>query len=199
MVLENEENRIAFCLHFVWARGSSRYKECRRWRASLVPQAQAMQSRSIKATLAAKVNVFVLFHFFHLLHRPRTWRTRAQAQGEEVPITDFADAPVFASPPELIPPTQVVQDYYDLAQRLRQLLSPICSWLESEDVQIVDTTAFSSGGSADTWRGLVRGLPVAIKSLRCYSSPEFDPAEVGIVSHQVHAVGTTLTSYPEVP
>jgi serine/threonine protein kinase len=37
-----------------------------------------------------------------------------------------------------------------------------------------------------------------VKSLRCYSSPEFDPAEVGIVSSSpVHTVRETLKACPQ--
>ena len=49
-------------------------------------------------------------------------------------------------------------------------------------VEIVDTAPFASGGSSEVWRGTFQGRPVAVKSLRCYSSPEFVPAEIGIVS-----------------
>ena len=50
------------------------------------------------------------------------------------------------------------------------------------DVQILETSAFASGGFAELWRGSFQGQLVAIKSLRRYSSQEFDSAEVGIVS-----------------
>ena len=134
--------------------------------------------RSIRATLAAQMNTFFLAYILHLL-RPRTWTARAP---REVPTTRSADDPTFFSPPGAVSHTQIIRCYHDLAQRLRQLLPPTCTWLGSSDVQITDATAFSSGGFAEVWRGSIQGLPVVVKSFRCYSSPEFDSADIGIVS-----------------
>ena len=61
------------------------------------------------------------------------------------------------------------------------------------DVRIIGRTPFS-----EVRQGSLPGLRVAVKSLRLYSSPEFNPAEVGIVSFHrspVHAVETILTMY----
>jgi serine/threonine protein kinase len=52
--------------------------------------------------------------------------------------------------------------------------------LGAGDVQITETAPFSSGSFSDIWRGSFEGRDVVVKSLRCYSSPGFDPAEVGI-------------------
>lgn len=70
--------------------------------------------------------------------------------------------------------------YYSLAQRLRKLLPPNLNVLGAGDVQFTETAPFSSGGSSDVWKASFEGRDVAVKSLRCYSSPDFDPAEVGI-------------------
>lgn len=135
--------------------------------------------RSTKARLTEMVNTFFLSHLLRLLYRPYIWRTRARG---ETPTTDFVNDPTFESPSGLALHTKVIQSYYDLAHRLRHLLPPTCSWLESGDVQIVDAIAFSSGGFAEVWKGSVQGLSVVVKSLRCYSDPGFDSAELGIVS-----------------
>lgn len=138
-----------------------------------------------KATVVARMNAFFLCHFFHFLYRPRM--RRAKPQGEKVQTPHSADPSSFQPPQASTLPSKAVQHesrtYYDLAQRLRQLLPPNCNWLGSNDIRIIDTTAFSSGGFSEVWHGSLQGLAVAVKSLRCYSTPEFDPAEVGIVSH----------------
>lgn len=112
------------------------------------------------------------------------------------------DAPSSTSPSGSTLAVTVIQHgrkcYYNLAQRLRQLLPSSCKWLESDDVQITATTAFSSGAFSEIWKGSLQGSPVAVKSLRCYSSPEFDPAEVGIVSiSPLHAAETALTEHSQ--
>ena len=48
------------------------------------------------------------------------------------------------------------------------------------------------------WRGSLHGVAVAVKSLRYYSSPELDPAEVGLVSlPPVHIVNAMLIAHPQ--
>jgi len=136
-------------------------------------------------TTAMKLSI--LFQFIHLLYRPRARRAKAetQGQGERTATTDSAIVPSDRSPPDPTPPSNALQHerqgYYDLAQQLRQISPPTCKWLEPDDVLIVETSAFSSGGFSEVWQGSLQGLAVAVKTLRCYSSPEFDPAEVGIV------------------
>ena len=121
---------------------------------------------------------------FHILFRPRV--TKSKVPGEEVPITRSADASSLPSPTDSTQPLEPTQhgsqSYYDLAQRLRQLLPPTLNWLGSDDVQIIDTIAFSSGSFSEVWNGSLQDLRVAVKSLRCYSSAEFEPAELGLVS-----------------
>lgn len=104
-----------------------------------------------------------------------------------MPVTHLSDASPYGSSSGSTLPTKVTQSRHDLAQQLRPLLPPTCNWLSSSDVCIIDTTPFSSGGFAEVWKGSVQGLIVAIKSLRCYSSTEIDPAEVRIVSPHLPA------------
>ena len=138
-----------------------------------------MMAWVIKATLTAMNLSFI--KFLRLLHRPRARKLRNQAPVENPASTDSA---VVSSYPT--PPSNVIQHehqaYYHLAQRLQQLSPPGCNWLGPDDVQIIDTAPNSSGSISEIWRGSMKGLVIAVKSLRCYSSPEFDPAEVGIVS-----------------
>lgn len=134
--------------------------------------------RSTKSTFTAKVNGFFLYCFLNLIYRPRTRRSNVQ---EETPITHFSDASSSGPPPDSTLPTNVTQSCYDLAQQLRQSLPPTCNWLLPGDVQVIDTTPFSSGDFAEVRKGSVQGLIVAIKSPRCYWSPKIDPAEVGNV------------------
>ena len=106
------------------------------------------------------------------------------------------------SPPDSTLPSTLIEherkNYHELAQPLHRLLPQACNRLESSDVRITDRTPFSLGGFSEVWHGSLQGLRVAVKSLRLYSSPEFDPAEVGIVSPRqspVHAAETVLTAY----
>ena len=80
------------------------------------------------------------------------------------------------SPPDGDPPQQ---RHFDLAQRLRPALSPICNWLEDDDVQIIAGRPISAGGFTDLWRGSLDSRLVAIKSYRCYLS--FDLPQVFLV------------------
>ena len=139
-------------------------------------------------------------HLFHSVSR----RREAGAEGRDLQAAHSAGASSFQSPPGSTLLSEAIrhepQNYYDLAQRYRQLLSLKCIWLGPDDVQITGTTAFSSGGFSEVWRGSLQGRDVVVKSFRCYSSPEFDPAEIGIVSpHRspISAVGTTLISYSQ--
>jgi len=134
---------------------------------------------------ASFVSSFILFFRTHF--RPRA--TKSKVPGEEVPITTRpADTPFLSPSGSTLPlkPAQYgSQCYYDLARRLRQLLPPTLNWLSSDDVRIIDATPFSSGTSSEVWNGLLQDKPVAVKSHRCYSSTESEPAEVGLVSlHQ---------------
>ena len=128
-------------------------------------------------TLIAKVNTFFLCR---LLRRPRT--KKAKAQGEEGPPGHSTGAPTFVPPPGPTPFTKGIENRCEPAQRLRPLLPRTCGWPPSDDIQVIDATPFSSGSFAEVWKGSVQGQIVAIKSLRCYSSPGFDPSGVGIVS-----------------
>ena len=71
------------------------------------------------------------------------------------------------------------QSYFNLAQQLRPCLSPICNWLEEDDVQIVGGLPISAGGFADLWTGSLNTRQVAIKSYRCYLS--FDLSRASLV------------------
>ena len=128
------------------------------------------------------ISLIALFCFFF---RPRANLRRTKTEGKKATPCS-ADSPSFRSPPASVLPSNPAQHepegYYDLAVRVKHLSPPDCIWLQSDAVQITDTTAFSSGGFSEVWRGSFQDLPVAVKSLRCYSSPDFDPADVGIVS-----------------
>ena len=139
--------------------------------------------RSTNPVFTARVNAF--FHrILYLVYRPRARRSNVQG---EVPVTHISDASTFGPPSSSTLPTKITESRHDLARQLQRLLPPTCNWLSSSDVRIIDTTPFSSGGFAEVWKGSVQGLTVAVKSLRCYSSTEIDPAEVGIVSPHLPA------------
>ena len=80
------------------------------------------------------------------------------------------------SPPDGDPPQQ---RHFNLAQQLRPALSPICNWLEDDDVQMIEGRPISAGGFTDLWRGSLDSRLVAIKSYRCYLS--FDLPRVLLV------------------
>ena len=124
----------------------------------------------------------LLSPFLRLLYWPRTRRQKAR---EEEPTARSAHTSSFVTPPYSTLPSKAVQheqqDYYDLAQRVRQLLPPSCNQVGPGDIQFLDAAPVASGGFSEVWRGSLRGLPVVVKSLRTYSSPEFNPGDVGIV------------------
>lgn len=113
------------------------------------------------------------------------WERRAETRGE-ASTTRPPNNPSFQFPPGPTIFSKAIQDecqsYYDLAQRTRGHLPQNCTLLGSGDVQIIDTTPFSSGGFSDVWKGSSKGRLVVVKSFRCYSSPKVDPAEIGYVS-----------------
>ena len=78
------------------------------------------------------------------------------------------------------------QYHVTLAQRLHPFLSPICNWLEEDDVQIAGGLPISAGGFADLWKGSLETRQVAIKSYRRYSS--FDLSRVFLVC--VHSLAS---------
>ena len=121
--------------------------------------------------------VLGLFHLFH----PVSYGREARIEERNMPTGHSTGASSFRSSPSSTLEHNEVQSYCDLAQRLR-LLTPDLNQLGLDDIQIIDTTAFASGSSSEVWQGSFQGSVVAVKSLRCYSNPEFDPAEVGIVS-----------------
>lgn len=125
------------------------------------------------ATLVAKANTFFLCR---LLRQPHT--KKAKAQGEETPLTPSAGALTSVPSPGL----KSAESLCELAKRLRPLLPQTCDWPPSDGIQVIDAAPFSSGSFAEVWKASVQGQIVVVKSLRCYSSPEFDPPEVGIVS-----------------
>ena len=135
-------------------------------------------------TKRAPVSTMTIFFILRVLSLLHTWR--AKTRREKVPTMHSADASPSKSSPDspgfFITVLHERQDYCELAQRLRPLLPAACNRLESEDVLIIDTSPFSSGSFSEVWQGSLQGLVVAVKSLRLYASPEFDPAEVGIVS-----------------
>jgi len=71
------------------------------------------------------------------------------------------------------------QSHINLAQQHRPSLSPICNWLEGDDVRIVGGLPVSAGGFADLWRGSLDTRQVTIKSYRRYLS--FDLSQVFLV------------------
>lgn len=147
----------------------------------------------------SKIRNVLPIPLLRLLPQRRTQRSKVRPfRDEGAPITQ---ATVAASPHPSstvpTPPSIVSQNgatsYYSLAQRLQKLLPPNVDVLGADDVLILETTPFSSGGFSDLRKASIpfRGRHVAVKSLRCYSSPEFDPAEVGIVSFYPSYVGWT--------
>ena len=112
----------------------------------------------------------------------------SKAEREKVPpvqqSTDHHDPS--SSPTASTLPTEATQNepkfFRNLAQRLQQHFPPSLNLLGFGDVRILDATAVASGSFSDVWRGSLRGRLVAVKSLRCYSSPEFNSAGVEIVS-----------------
>ena len=119
----------------------------------------------------------------------RFFRRRTKGSKVEVPVPQWAtnrDPSSASSPTASTLPTEATQNepqcFHSPAQRLQQHFPPSLNWLGSGDVQILDTTAVSSGSFSEVWRGLLQGQLVAVKSFRCYSSPEFNSAEVEVVS-----------------
>jgi len=114
------------------------------------------------------------------------WGVKIKALREKASSMYSADASPAVSPPDSLLPSATIlherQDYHELARRLLPLLPAACNRLESNGVLIIDACPFSSGSFSDVWQASSQGLPVVVKSFRCYSSSEFDPAEVGIVS-----------------
>ena len=136
--------------------------------------APAMADTSPSVTLLSRVKALLPRCFSRLFPRRRT----AIAQCNTV-------SPPLSSTSSTFPSGAIRNDsqsYYDLTKRLQKLSPPDLNWLGSDDVQIIDTAPFAAGGFSDVWKGTFKGRPVAVKSLRCYSSPEFVPAEIGIVS-----------------
>ena len=131
-----------------------------------------------KRAFAPKMSLLFIFQY---LSRRRT--RKAKARGRKMSSTDTSSS---GSPPDSAPTSTATQherkDYHELAQRLHPLLPETCNRLVSDDVRIADTTPCSSGGFSEVWLGSLQGRPIVVKSLRLYSSLEFDPAEVGIVS-----------------
>lgn len=135
-----------------------------------------------KRKLSPKKFVLAIVRFFSRS------RATAKSQGEKTTSTYPPESSSSESPPDSPPPSTVTdhgrQVYCQLAQQVDPVLPQVCNRIEPEDVQITDSAPFSSGGSSDIWRGSLGDLCVVVKSLRLYSSPEFDPAEAGIVSHR---------------
>jgi len=148
----------------------------------LNPFTSVFNRLATKRALVSRMSALFILRVLSLLP---TRRTRVRRE-KVVPTMHSADpSPSKSSSDSLVPSTTVVrerQDYYEIAQPLRPLLPAACNRLEPDDVLIIDTSPFSSGSFSDVWQGSLQGQLVAVKSLRLYSSPEFDPAEVGIVS-----------------
>ena len=151
--------------------------------------------RAILETSTARMNGSLslsvrLFHFACLFlpaifSRLRT--RRSKAPGEEVSITQSVDAPSQSPLTSSLLSRHVRHEdksCYDLAHRLH-LSPPTINWSGHNDVQAIETTGISFGGFSDVWQGSLDDRVVAVKSLRCYSSPEFDPAEVSSVSTRI--------------
>ena len=140
---------------------------------------------SPSVTLTPRTKILLPTRFFRLFLLRRARRSNAR-RAKGTPITESISASPPLSPTGSTFPSGAAQNdsrtYYDLAQRLQKLTPQNLNWLGPDDVQIIDTAPFASGGFCDVWKGSFQGRPVAIKSLRCYSSSEFNPAEVGMVS-----------------
>lgn len=140
----------------------------------------------------SRMSILSLLRVLSLLH---TWRTKIKARRKKVSPMYSADASPSDSP---LPSTTIPYkrlDYCELARQLLPLLPATCNRLESDDVLIADTSPFSSGSFSEIWQASLGGLPVAVKSLRCYCSPEFDPTEVGVVGClPMSAIETVLTA-----
>ena len=151
---------------------------------------------------ASRMFAFFILQVLSLLS---AWRAKIRARREKVsPMYSAETSPSKSRPDSLLPSATIPhegQDYYELAQQLLPLLPAACIRLESNAVLIIDAGPFSSGPFSEVWRASSQGLPVVVKSLWCYSSPEFDPAEIGIVSClPMSAIETALNSVPpEIP
>jgi hypothetical protein len=126
----------------------------------------------------------LLRRFFRLFLLRSAGRSKApDAKG--TPVAQFATASQPSPTTGSSYPSEAIRNdshsYYHLALHLQKLSPPGLVWLGSGDIEIVDAALFASGGFSGVWRGALQGRPVAVKSLRCYSSPEFGLAEVGIV------------------
>ena len=134
-----------------------------------------------KRALASRM--LVLF-FLRVLSLPRTRRARAKTRGEKVPPMCSTDASPSESPPDSLLPSTTIphehQDYYELVRRLFSLLPAACDRLESDAVLVIDAGPFSSVSFSDVWRGSSQGLPVAVKSLWCYSPRNLIPLRSGL-------------------
>ena len=132
----------------------------------------------------SKARNILLIPILRLSPKHRARRSKVRDKG--IPIMQAAATSPRLSSTIPTPPSIVAQNgtasYYSLAQRLQKLLPPNLNVLGVGDVQITEAAPFSSGGFSDVWKASLQGRLVVVKSLRCYSSPEYDPAEVGIVS-----------------
>ena len=154
------------------------------------PQDTSQMTGSVKPSPTLGMNLLSLLQSFqHYLFHVRNPKTQSQGQGKEV-ITTHSTILSSNKPPQgSTIPSDIIwhghNTYYNLAQRLQQSLPPTCKWLGPGDIQIIGMTPISSGGYSEVWQGSLQGLLIAVKSFRCYSCPELDPKEVGVVStHQ---------------
>ena len=138
---------------------------------------------SVKHTLTSGMFAFFILR---VLSRMRTRRTEAKARREKTPPMYSVDTSSSKSPSDSPSPSATIlrerRDCCELAERLLPLLPLACNRLGSDDVLVIDTRQFSSGCFSEVWQGTLQGFLVVVKSLRLYASPEFDPAEVGVVS-----------------
>lgn len=136
-------------------------------------------------TFLKRVGKCLLDYFSLPFFRRGAKGSKAQGAGG-VQVAQFdTDPPALSTIRPILPPEAIQngsQTYCRLAQHLHKLSPPDLCRLPSGDVRITDTAPFASGGFSEVWRGLFQGRQVAVKSFRCYSSSEFNPAEVAIVS-----------------
>jgi len=162
---------------------------------SLSPLTGRLMGWSTKRAFSSKMFAFVIF-------LPRAFALLMRHRDRKMPPMYSTGAPSSGSTPDSAPPHTDIphkrEDYYELAQRLHPLLPHTCNQLVSGDVQIIDTAPYALGGFSEVWGGSLQGRPVVVKSLRLFSCPEFDPAEVGIVSpHPSSWAETVLTAYSQ--
>jgi hypothetical protein len=148
-----------------------------------------MARKSPRKSFFLRMKIIFLNFLPHLL-RPRSRRLEVSEDGAPITKPPDISRPLSPASSTLLQAQCESQGYHDPAQPPDKCSPSIIDWLRPRDIQLVGATPFSSGGSSDMWEGTSQGLLVAVKSIRCYSSPEFSPVDVGMVgSHQSARLG----------